>query len=118
MANPHRGEVELKAGEKTYTLALQINEWAAIERRFKVSGGQLIGEVVAMLSNPKSFRFGAAIELLWGCLRRHHKDEFLNEDDVGNLINEIGLNATTAAIVAALNASKSEKDEKTSANPQ
>lgn len=104
MANPNRGEVSFDAGEKTYTLALQINEWAAIERKFDIASGRLIQEFMEF-DKPEKVRFGVLRSLLWGCLRRHHREDFDDPDEVGALINVVGvvsaMNAVSSALAAA-----------------
>lgn len=84
MANPHRGEVDLKVGQQTYVLRLGINAIAEIETLLDLG----INEIAASLNDPSKIRIGTLRAIVWGALREHHKD--LSLFDVGDIIDEIG----------------------------
>jgi hypothetical protein len=96
MANPHKGEVALEAGERTYTLRLSINAIAEIEDLLDTG----FGELVSRLGAGEQFRLGTLRVVLWGGLRKHHKG--LSLDDAGEIIGEAGIAATTEAISKAI----------------
>jgi hypothetical protein len=101
MENPERGEASFSAGDKTYITALQHNEWCAIERKEKLPAGQIISEFM-QFSNPEKISFWMTRIMLWGCLQRHYKAEFPEPEDVGLLIDSIGMEAAMEAISGAL----------------
>lgn len=89
MANAEKGEVDLKIGEKTYTLRFTRNAMAEVEAVF---GGRPFNLLMADGS------VSAIRALLWGGLRKHHPAidllqagdlmEDVNEDDLGNAIGK------------------------------
>ncbi|MFA5897932.1 MAG: GTA-gp10 family protein [Hyphomicrobium sp.] len=89
--NPHKGEVALMAGEKTYVLRLSINAIAEIE--------DLMGEGIEAIIR-KTDRVGTLRAILWGALREHHSE--LSLFDAGDIIGEIGAPAAGEKIGEAL----------------
>jgi hypothetical protein len=89
MANQERGEVELRIGEKTYTLKFTRNAMAEVEAVF---GGRPFN----LLMGDGSISVIRA--LLWGGLRKHHAGidllqagdlmEQVDEDDLGAAIGK------------------------------
>jgi hypothetical protein len=90
MANPNRGEVELKAGDKTYTLAFTINSVCELETMLDKS----VGEVVADMGRVSVVR-----AVLWAGLRHHHKVDL---EQAGQIMHEAGAAVTAQAINQAL----------------
>lgn len=91
MANPQRGEVELKVGAETYTLRLSNNAICTLEGLF---GGEAIGEILSRLSSRTVVRAA-----LYAALSEHHPKTTL--DAVGDLMDqdaEATGNALTEAI--------------------
>lgn len=95
MANKLRGEIEIEAGGKTYTLRMSINAIAEIEQRLNLG----INEIAAALSDMPRLRIGTLRAIVWGCLREHHKD--LAIEDAGEIIGEMGVQLTLERINAA-----------------
>jgi hypothetical protein len=91
MPNPHRGEVQIKAGDKTYTLLFGTTAQCAIEKELGMSLGD-----IAKLETVSGLR-----DLLWACLLKHHKDIGIPAD-LDDLIDEVGIHATRDAVVKAI----------------
>lgn len=85
MPNPLRGEVELRAGDKTYTLRLSTNALVTAETLLDKG----VAEIGDMLSDPSSFRLGTARALLFAGLHERHPD--LSLEDAGEIIGEVGI---------------------------
>lgn len=94
MANALKGEVDIVAGEKTYTLVFTSN---AIAQAEQLAGGVAIGELAANLTQVSQVRL-----LLWAALQKHHqKVDLLG---AGDLLDEVdgGLNGLADPLVRAL----------------
>lgn len=90
MANPHRGEVELKAGEKTYTLSFTINAVCELEAALD----KPLMDVVSDMGRLMTIR-----AVLWAGLRHHHK---VTLEEAGDVMQAAGAPATAEAINLAL----------------
>jgi len=90
MSNPHRGEVELKAGDKSYTLAFTINSVCELEAKLDKS----LGDIVADMGRMVTIR-----AVLWAGLRQHHKVEI---EEAGEIMQLAGAAATAQAINQAM----------------
>lgn len=90
MANPHRGEVSFKAGEKDYTLCFTINAVCELEDRL----GKSVGEIVSDMG-----RISVVRAVLWAGLLHHHK---VSIEQAGEIMHEAGAAATAQAINAAM----------------
>lgn len=95
MANAERGEVDLVAGDATYTLRLSYNAIAEIETLLDKG----INEITGMLRDPEDFRISRWRVLLWGGLREHHK---LSLEEAGEVMRLAGIDPTVAAIGTAM----------------
>jgi len=107
MANKHRGEVEL-AGR---TLRFTINSLCALED----VTGQGIVDLVAGFS-VKAPRLTLVRSMLWAGLIDKHPET--TPMDAGNIIEDVGLPAVTAAVREAFAASFPAPEAKTSAPPR
>lgn len=96
MANPHRGEVELKAGDKTYTLVYTINSLCELEKTTEKSVDEVLSEINS--GNP---RLLAIRDLFWAGLLKHHK---MTVNEAGEVMDEAGpiLAAVTSQKAIAL----------------
>lgn len=103
MANPYRGEVELKVGEETYTIVFSINVLCDIEEAHP--GINILGDF-SKLSNIRYL-------LLAGLRERHPK---ITKADAGRILQEAGFEEAQAAIVLALERGIGRKDK--TENPQ
>lgn len=70
MANPHKGEVELKVGEQSYTLRFSIDAICRLE----ASVGKGVPLLMEEMSNAKTLTLAAVREVLHAGLHEHHPD--------------------------------------------
>lgn len=84
MANPHKGVVELKAGEATYVLRYSIDAICSLEERLDKGFPAIVGE----MSNPSTMRLTAVREVLLAGLQEHHPEITLKQ--AGELIVTAG----------------------------
>ncbi len=103
MANPHRGEVALVAGDKTYTLVFTINALCDIE---EAHPGVNILSDFSKLSNIRYL-------LLAGLAARHPETK---KADAGNILQEAGFQSVQVAVAEALQRGLGTRDK--TANPQ
>lgn len=96
MPNRERGEVEFKAGDKTYTLRFGMNAVVEVETLMDMG----IREIAAKLQNPEDFRIGTWRAVLWGALREHHPK--LTLLDAGEILGEAGVQPTVEALSQAM----------------
>jgi len=96
MANPHRGEVALHAGDQTYTLRLSVNAVIEIENHFDLG----INQVSEKLSNPASMRLGNLRAIVFYALKEHHPN--MTESGAGEVIGRAGFDAVGEAIQEAM----------------
>ncbi len=80
MANPERGEVDLIAGDKVYTLVLSTNALCAMEKRMGKSYGQILSAIMAL--DITSLR-----AMTHAVLQKYHANEFKTDESVGALID-------------------------------
>jgi len=93
MANPHRGEVSLKAGDTTYTLSLSANAICELEDHT----GRDIGDIASSLNGNVAMKLVRA--LVWAALQDHHPD--MDIKGAGRVITEAGMPACMEAIGVA-----------------
>lgn len=89
--NPYAGEFELKAGEKSYTLAFSHKAMAQLEGEMNLTAQQILEQV------PK---LDVIIKLLVVMLKRHHD---MTYDEAAELMDLVGTEAATKVITAAVN---------------
>lgn len=85
MANPLKGEVDLVAGETTYTLHLDIGEIVQMEDL--LDKGVL--EIAAEMQNVSNPRVGFWRVVLWAALRSCHPETSL--EDAGEILKKAKL---------------------------
>lgn len=95
MSNRERGEVDLVAGDKTYTLRMSINAVAEIEELLDKG----INEIVALVRDPKDFRIGTWRALLWGALREFHN---VSLAEAGEIMGAAGVDVIVARMGEAM----------------
>lgn len=96
MVNPNRGEVDLIAGDQTFTMRMSINAIINIENHFDMG----INQIAEMLSDTKRMRIGNLRTIVLHTLKEHHPD--LTEIGAGEAIGKAGFEATAAAIQKAM----------------
>lgn len=110
MANPLRGEVDLVAGETTYTLRMSINEIVQLETLLDLG----VLEISALLGDASNLRLGPWRAALWAALQCHHKGTSL--EDAGEIIAAAGFPNVMGKVSEALQAAfpQPEPDDKPS----
>ncbi len=104
MANKERGEVDLVARGKTYTLAITTNGACELEA---ASGRKL--ETIFRGARERSIvdmRW-----MIWGALQEHHGDEIKTPKDAGEFLDDAGASGWTYifGILKALEAANADK---------
>ena len=84
MANPHKGEVELKAGDKRYILRFSIDAICALEE----ATGKSFPVLAVEMSDPAKFTVSLVRQILFAGLTTEHPDITLRE--AGEIILEAG----------------------------
>lgn len=92
MANQHRGQVDLKAGDKIYTLSFSINAMCELEDLL----GEPISQIAKSLGDPQSVRMSTVRALVWAALRDHHSD--IDLKGAGDLVAEATVTSTMETI--------------------
>lgn len=92
MANPHRGQVDLKVGDKIYTLSFSINAMCELEDAM----GEPIALIAAGLNNPAGVKVSTVRALVWAALLDHHPE--IDVKGAGELVSEAGLPDVMAAV--------------------
>jgi len=90
MANPNRGEVELKAGDQTYMLVFTINSVCDLEGALNKG----VNEIVADMARISTIR-----AVLWAGLKERHP---MDIKAAGAIMHEAGAAATAAAVNRAI----------------
>lgn len=92
MANPHRGQVALHAGDDTYTLSFSVNAICALEEALDMP----VAKIGGMLDDPDKMRMALMRTVVWAALQDHH--DALSEKDAGLVISAAGIGPTMAKI--------------------
>lgn len=96
MANAQRGEVELVAGEETYTLHFGANAICEAETLLDMG----INAINRRLQDKNDFRLSNWRALLWAALRDHHKG--LSLDDASRIMDAAGYEVAIQAVGEAI----------------
>ena len=96
MANPIRGEVDLIAGDQTYTMRMSINAIVNLENHFDMG----INQIAELLADAKGMRIGNLRTIVLHTLKEHHPE--LTDEAAGEVIGRAGFDATAAAIQQAM----------------
>ena len=91
MANPHRGQVSLRAGDADYTLSLSVNAMCEIEDRTQKGILDIVSEF-----QKKSIRFTTLRLLFWAALQDHHPEIDIRQ--AGDIISIAGNSQAFEAI--------------------
>lgn len=91
MANPHKGDVPLEVGSKTYTLCYSHLALVKLENLLDKNVVQIMGELQAARDN---IRIGTVVALLWAGLQKHHPD--VSYDDAAGLLDDMDGGAAAA----------------------
>lgn len=90
MSNPHRGEVEIEAGDKTYTLVLDINAICELE--------ELLGKSVAEIGRDMG-RIVYMRAVLWAGLKAKHP---VTLEEAGKILQEASVPLAAVKIKEAM----------------
>lgn len=112
MANSLKGEVDLVAGETTYTLRMSINEIVQLETLLDMG----VMEISALLGEAENPRLTAWRAALWAALQCHHKGTTL--DDAGEIIAQAGFGNVMAKVGEALQAAFPAPEPETKPSPR
>lgn len=96
MANPHRGEVALVAGEETYTLHFGANAICQAEDLLDMG----INAINRRLQDKDDFRLSNWRALLWAALQDNHKG--LTLEDASRIMDAAGYSETIEAVGEAI----------------
>ena len=94
MSGHPRGHVTLQAGEETYTLVFSVNAICRAEDRLNKGIGEIADQIV------NGGRLGCIRAVIWAGLGDKHPT--MTEADVGNLIDQIGLDNAGSLVKKAL----------------
>ncbi|WP_157014896.1 GTA-gp10 family protein [Mesorhizobium xinjiangense] len=92
MANPHRGQVSLEAGDKAYTLSFSVNAICELEDALD----RPVARIAEELNDPENIRMSTVRSVIWAALQDCHPGTTIQE------AGEIATVAGTTAIMEAL----------------
>lgn len=110
MANSHKGEVDLKAGDKTYKFRLTTNVLCEMEDHF----GKTFNEVMAELGDKPSMK--GMREIVRFALSENEPAP--DAKQAGEIIDEAGSLAVTEALKKAIKLAFPEPEGEGAENPQ
>ena len=84
MANPHKGELAFKHGEKTFTMSFSINALCELEDQLAAP----MADIMTKATDPASMSIKTIRAVFWAGLRDHHPD--LTTKDAGDLMTAMG----------------------------
>ncbi len=90
--NPHKGDVSLQVGDKTYTLRYSHLALVRLENVLNKSLMQIMGD----LGKPEVMRLGTIVALLWAGLQKHHPG--MTEEQAAEILDEIDGGVATAMV--------------------
>lgn len=104
MANPHKGEVSLQAGDTVYNLHYDIDRFCELEEFMDRGAVDVLSEMGSWSKDPTKVRMSLARTIFWIGLREHHPD--INLKAAGELMVTVGgivvvINAITEGIQRA-----------------
>lgn len=96
MTNSVKGEVTLnREGKEPFTLAMTFNALVSLEDDLNLP----INEIANNLGDTAKFRLGLLRKVFHSALKEHHPD--MSEENVGKLIQEIGITTAVAKMQEA-----------------
>lgn len=97
--NTIKGEVQVEAGGKTYTLVMSVNAYCAMEKL----EGLNMETLFAVLQHPEKHTLTLYRSILYCALQEYHPDASVN--DAGRIMSLIGLTKAMPALLDAVRAS-------------
>lgn len=113
MANPNRGQVALKAGDREYMLSYSVNSLCELEDELELP----IASIVTTMNDPEKLRMKFVRALVWAGLQDHNADVSIK--DAGIIIGTVGFQPAMEAVRGAFKIAfpDAEKGAKAKANP-
>lgn len=113
MANPNRGQVALKSGDREYMLSYSVNSLCELEDELELP----IASIVTTMQNPEKLRMKYVRALMWAGLQDRHDD--VSIIDAGLIIGDVGMQSAMEAIRQAFKLAfpDAPKGAKTPKNP-
>lgn len=113
MANPNRGQVALKAGDRDYMLSYSVNSLCELEDELELP----IASIVTTMQTPDKLRMTFVRALVWAGLQDHHDDVSIK--DAGLIIGDAGFQPSMEAVREAFKLAfpDAQKGAKAKANP-
>ena len=104
MTNRVKGEVPLKAGDRTYTLRFSANAICELEDQLDMG----INQIAKQMADPEAMRMKTVIAVVWAGLRDHHPDITLAQ--AGEIITDASLIGSMEAVSEAFTVAFGEKE--------
>ncbi len=109
MANPHKGEVGFEAGGKNYVFRLGTYAQALLERRTKTTAAKFFNRPV------DAWGVDDLLSVFYCGLYRQHK---MTEEDVADLMDDVGTDRLQEIIIEAIQLANPEADKTASRPPE
>ncbi len=106
-----KGEVDLRVGDTTYTLAFGINQLVELEN---ISDASII-DIADWFADRSKLRAGNMRAALWAALQKHHPE--IDLLSAGEIIGEVGLLPVVEKLAEAIQAAFPEVEASGKANP-
>lgn len=113
MANPHRGQVALKAGDREFTLSFSINATCELEDHYNLPFAQVVGK---LNKTSDEIRLGDVRAFVWAALRESHPEVTMKE--AGAIAQEAGLPTVIAKISECISLAFPAEGEQKKADPK
>jgi hypothetical protein len=97
MTNALRGEAALKAGDRVFSLAFDVNAFCFAEGELKRDTDDIAGELITGTASLVVVR-----AMLWAALQKHHPGTHLVE--AGEIMSDAGMPHVREAMIAGLSA--------------
>lgn len=99
MANKERGEVSILVKGRSLTLRPNLNALCALEERYGKSASDI-------MYGASQGNMSATRQLLWAYLQKYHADEFQTMEQVGNMVDDVGLDEINRQLSALQDANQ------------
>ncbi len=100
MANQHRGQVALQAGDEAYVVSFSINAMCELEGLLDRSVIDIMTELEMSRDDFTKLRMQTVRAIVWASLRDHHPDTSMK--DAGDIISAAGVPVVMAKIAEAI----------------
>lgn len=109
MGNPHKGEVEFKAGEGSYKLSFSADALASLEEALDMN----VQEISTLMQDPKRFRVALVRTMFFYGLCDHHDlpDDMMTMDKARGIFKKLLVNEVIDLIGRAFKAAFPDQPE-------